>query len=163
MKWNALWMCAVLTSANAVEPLVIVESPSIADLQRKMGNGGDAFAKLERPSEEQASAQRTAPPSILAQSEILEFGGHWTLVPRGALLHVPEAHLPRVGKRPLGVLLQFQDFLAVNRSWISTEEVDYQTASGERKISTDKLAFWEKQDRVIIAVHQGGPISVSKP
>ena len=100
--------------------------------------------------------------SIIAQSEILHDGEHWTLVPRGAVLHIPAQHASNVGSRPIGTLLQWSEFLAKNPAWIQARETSFDEASGEAEFPEAHVAHWPKQDRVIVAVHQGGPISVAR-
>lgn len=104
---------------------------------------------------------RSGNQSIIAQSEILHDGQHWTLVPKGAVLFVPALKSENVGARPVGTLLAWRDFLTRNPTWISTHETTFDQASGEVPFPEEKVEFWKKQDRVIVAVHQGGPISVA--
>ena len=98
--------------------------------------------------------------SLIAQSDILHDGRNWTIVPKGAVLHVPEALSPRVGAKPLGRLLTWDEFLTVNRGWVFTEEVTMDQAAGKRPVGASRIEFWEKNGKVIVAVHLGGPISV---
>ncbi len=100
--------------------------------------------------------------SIIAQSEILHDGIHWTLVPKGAVLFVPDRKSGNVGSRPVGSLLPWLEFLTRNPEWISTSETTLEQAAGKVPIPAAKSEFWEKQDRVIIAVNMGGPVSVTR-
>ena len=109
-----------------------------------------AEAKVARPGEQ----------SLIKQSDILSDGHNWTLVPKGAVLHIPAALDNRVGAKPLGTLLSWIDFLTVNRGWLFTEEVTFDQAAGKAPIPPSRTEFWKKNGKVIIAVHLGGPISV---
>jgi hypothetical protein len=120
-------------------PMKVVDTPSVA--------AGPAAA---RPGE----------PSLIKQSDILSDGHNWTIVPKGALLHVPEALANRVGARPIGTLLVWNEFLTVNRGWLFTEEVTFAQAAGKAPIPASRTEFWQKNGKVIVAVHLGGPISV---
>lgn len=109
-----------------------------------------AEAKVARPAEQ----------SLIKQSDILSDGNNWTLVPKGAVLHIPAALSNRVGAKPLGTLLSWTDFLTVNRGWLFTEEVTFDQAAGKTPIPPSRTEFWKKNGKVIVAVHLGGPISV---
>jgi hypothetical protein len=65
-----------------------------------------------------------------------------------------------VNAKPTGTLLTWIDFLTRNQSWITTSEVALEQAAGKRPLPEEHAAFWAKQDKVVIAVYQNGPISV---
>lgn len=108
----------------------------------------------------EAKVARPAEQSLIKQSDILSDGNNWTLVPKGAVLHIPAALNNRVGAKPLGTLLSWTDFLTVNRGWLFTEEVTFDQAAGKTPIPPSRTEFWKKNGKVIVAVHLGGPISV---
>jgi hypothetical protein len=118
---------------------------------------------LAQPSAEADRVARPSKQSIINQSVILSDGTNWTLVPRGAVLHLPEAHENKIGRRPVGNLLSWKQFLATNRAWISAEEISLRQAEGVHQLDERRTAFWPKQDKIIVAVHLGGPISVVAP
>ena len=119
----------------------------VAALQQQVAG---AEAKVARPGEQ----------SLIQQSDILSDGNNWTLVPKGAVLHIPAALSNRVGAKPVGTLLSWIDFLTVNRGWLFTEEVTFDQAAGKTPIPPSRHDFWKKNGKVIVAVHLGGPISV---
>lgn len=123
------------------------KSSPVAALQQQVAG---AEAKVARPAEE----------SLIKQSDVLSDGNNWTLVPKSAVLHVPLALSNRVGAKPLGRLLSWNDFLTVNRGWLFTEEVTFDQAAGKAPIPPSRAEFWKKNGKVIVAVHLGGPISV---
>ena len=98
--------------------------------------------------------------SLIKQSDILNDGIHWTIVPKGAVLHTPATFAERVGAKPLGRLLTWDDFLRANRSWLFTEEVSLDQASGKTPFLPSRHEAWNTVGKVIVAVHFGGPISV---
>ncbi len=65
-----------------------------------------------------------------------------------------------VDVKPVGTLLTWIDFLTKNRSWITTNDVSFNQAAGSESLPAERVAFWAKQDKVVVAVHQNGPISV---
>lgn len=110
----------------------------------------DGEKKIVRPGQE----------SILAQSSILNDGTFWTLVPKGAVLHVPAGHQAKVDAKPVGTLLPWADFLARNFAWLGTCDVDLAQAAGTRPMPADLPENWVKLGKVVVAVHFAGPISV---
>ena len=54
----------------------------------------------------------------------------------------------------------FIDFITLNRSWITTQDVSFDQAAGNEALPVASVAFWSKQDKLVVAVHQSGPISV---
>jgi len=115
----------------------------------RLGHDATASAEPSRPTEQ----------SLLAGSTILHDGTHWTLVPRGAVLHLPDQHQDKVEERPLGKLLPWREFLTRNRAWVRAEELSLRQAEGIEPLDPRRVAYWTKQDKVIVAVHLGGPIS----
>ncbi|MEM1085687.1 MAG: hypothetical protein AAGI48_16385 [Verrucomicrobiota bacterium] len=129
---------------------------------RRMANASPV-STLAQPTAEEQRVNRPSQQSIINQSVILTDGNNWTLVPRGAVLHLPEAHKAKIGGRPVGNLLPWKQFIAVNRAWISAEEITLRQAEGVHKLDERRVAFWPKQDKIIVATHLGGPISVTPP
>ena len=123
----------------------------------RQGNAG-AFAAIETPTAP-VETRRPAQASLLQQSVILNDGRHWTLVPRGAVIHLPEAHRRRVDAKPVGTLLPWNEFLRRNIAWITTEELTLRQAEGVHPVNPRRVQFWSKQDKIVVGVHRGGPIS----
>ena len=138
----------------------IQEPITAAQLAAKQRGGSLTVLSQEAPSA--SPVPRSEGQSIISQSEILHDGEYWTLVPKGAVLHIPAQHASNVGSRPIGTLLQWSEFLAKNPAWIQARETSFDEASGEAEFPEAHVAHWPKQDRVIVAVHQGGPISVAR-
>lgn len=158
MKPLILWIA--LVAASFAEPLVILAPSTAQELPGKQQNA--PLSNLSQTVKSEVTVPRAASQSIMAQSEILHDGEHWTLVPKGAVLFVPQKKSLNVGARPIGTLLQWRDFLAKNPTWISTHETSYAQASGDTPLPEGAVEFWSKQVRVIVAVHQGEPISVAR-
>jgi hypothetical protein len=116
--------------------------------------------RLVKPAAGEAKVARPQNESIIKQSTLLNDGKNWTLVPNGAVTFVPEAMKSRVNAKPVGALLPWIDFLTKNQSWITTSEITIEQAAGKNPLPAERVAFWTKQDKIIVAVHQNGPISV---
>ncbi|QJE98629.1 hypothetical protein [Luteolibacter luteus] len=128
--------------------------------QRQQVSPASSIQKAQASTTVEAKVERAGEQSIIQQSDILHDGKNWTLVPKGAVLHVPAQMAPRVGAKPLGTLLSWNEFLAANRAWISTEEISFEQAAGKKPLNEDHKEYWTTQTKVIVATHQGGPISV---
>ena len=118
------------------------------------------MTSLQQPAKDEAPVTRPAGQSIIKQSSILHDGTNWTLVPKGAVIFIPAALKGRVDVKPVGTLLSWADFLAKNRGWITTTDVSFDQAAGNQPMPAERAAFWAKQDKIVVAVHQNGPISV---
>ena len=115
---------------------------------------------LQSPAKGEANVRRPEDQSIIKQSMILHDGINWTLVPKGAVIFLPDAMKSRVDVKPAGTLLGWTAFLAKNQAWITTNDVSFEQATGKKPLQPERVAFWAKQDKVVVATHQSGPISV---
>lgn len=153
---TALILCALTTAAFAGSPVRVQITPeALAKLQKT-----SPMTSLKQPAKDETPVSRPGGQSILKQSSILHDGTNWTLVPRGAVVFIPSALKARVGAQPVGTLLSWADFLVKNRSWITTTDITFDQAAGNEPMPAERAAFWAKQDKVVIAVHQNGPISI---
>jgi hypothetical protein len=60
-------------------------------------------------------------------------------------------------------LLSWIEFQTKNRAWVTTTEVTFDQAAGNKPLPSNLTAFFAKQDKIVIAVHQNGPISMRVP
>ena len=162
MKTPILWIALAATSFAG--PLVPNKSITANELAAKQAN--DALSTLPQTAvlekELGVEAPRPAAQSIIAQSEIITDGENWTLVPKGAVLFVPERNTENVGTKPVGSLLMWREFLAKNPAWVSTHEVSYEQATGETPLPEGSMEHWQKRNCIVVAVHRGGPISLAR-
>ncbi|MGC4016050.1 MAG: hypothetical protein QM755_16210 [Luteolibacter sp.] len=100
-----------------------------------------------------------APEGIFETSQILAANGQWTLVPKGALMHVPDSLKNYVTTSPTGTLVPLQEFLGANRQWLTNEEVSIAQAAGQEDLKPDTRKFWTGLNKIVIATHQGGAVS----
>lgn len=153
---TALILCALMSAAFAGSPVLVQITPeALAKLQKT-----SPMTSLQQPAKDQAPVGRPGEQSIIKQSSILHDGTNWTLVPRGAVIFIPSALKARVDVKPVGTLLSWADFLVKNRAWITTTDISFDQAAGNEPMPAERAAFWAKQDKLVVAVHQSGPISV---
>lgn len=152
----ALIFCTLASYASANQPVLNrVTAETITHLQQMT-----PMVRMEKPDEGKNQVVRPVEQSIIKQSVILNDGTNWTLIPVGAVVFLPEAMKARVNAHPVGKLLPWVEFLTKNVSWITTAEVNFEQAAGKQPLPAERVTFWAKQDKIVIAVHQNGPISV---
>jgi hypothetical protein len=151
-----LLLCALASHVFGAQPVLVrVNAKTLADLQAR-----DPMIRLVRAPEGEARIARPENPSIVKDSTILHDGTHWTLVPNGAVVHLPKAMKARVNAKPVGILLPWSEFLTKNPSWLGTEEVTFDQAAGTEALPAERAEAWKEQDKIVVAVHRNGPISV---
>lgn len=116
--------------------------------------------RLVKTEADEAKVAKPVTQSIINDSTILHDGKHWTLVPKDAVVFLPDSMKSRVNIRPVGTLLPWADFLKKNQNWVATNEVTFDQAAGTDEIPTEQTSKWSKQGKIVVAVHHDGPISV---
>ena len=97
---------------------------------------------------------------LISRSDILCFQGRATLVPKRAVLHVPKSLAGRLGMQEGSQIGSWTEFLNANRAWIRTVPVTRIQAEGNDPMPEGVLKSFVKEQRVVIATYQEGPISV---
>lgn len=99
--------------------------------------------------------------SLIGSSTLLAYNGQWTLVPKGAVIHIPERQKNKVVTVPTGRLVEWKRFLRKNHGWIHIHAVTMTQAQGEEKINQDTIKAYKTMGKIVIATCAGGPISVA--
>lgn len=155
MKILLTLLALTLNSFAGTPVLARITPEALAKLQNN-----SPMTRLEVPTEVKARGTDAERPSIIKDSLILHDGKNWTLIPKGSVIFLPEILKSRVDAKPCGNLLTFAEFIVQNRNWITTNEVSFDQAAGNKALPAERLDFWSKQDKIVVAVHQSGPISV---
>lgn len=131
-------------------------------LSRILQAEGNRNPMLEiKPSETPDPSKNTTQIDILDRSDIISFNGLTTLVPKRAILALPDSMKSRIGNHPPGHrLVHWSEFFTANRGWISTIEVSRAQAEGNATLTSDSQERITKATQMIVATFQGGPISV---
>lgn len=103
---------------------------------------------------------KNLPKDLVSQSDIISFAGKTTLVPKRAIIRVPKNYADRLRFEEGSKILGWADFYAANRGWITTVEVTRVQAEGKEPIAEDTVKVFEKSGNLVVAVYQGGPISM---
>lgn len=122
----------------------------------------DPMAKFESAVGEDPS-KVNRPESLLANSDIVCFGGKAVLVPKRAILQTPPKLANRIGLQPGAGFASWSDFYAANRGWITTVEVSRAQAEGKEPVEEMSMDHIKKSANLIVAVYLGGLISVLPP
>lgn len=114
--------------------------------------------------EGEAATKVYQPESIINNSDIISFNGLTTLVPKRAILAVPDTVESRIGKHIDGHrVVAWKEFLHANRGWITTVEVSRAQAEGRQPLAESVSERFGKTSNLMVATYQGGPISVLPP
>lgn len=125
---------------------------------RKMQNRDPMKNREAVTGEDPSKVNR--PVDLLEQSDIISFGGVATLVPKRAILAVPDNYQRYLKLDPQARFIGWSDFFARNRGWISTIEVSRVEAEGNKPLPEETYEQIAKSTNLVVATHRGGPISV---
>ena len=142
-----------------------VTRPSHADLVGRAPKGSHPLAarrgvEVVEPGAMEKVVRHRSRPGLIARSTILSHGGCWTIVPKGAVLHVPEDYRERIVPEPAGRLVPWPEFHARNRGWLHAQRVTMEQARGEAALSGEVRDNHARLGRVVVAIFHNGPISV---
>jgi len=99
--------------------------------------------------------------SIIGSSTLLSSGVHWTLVPRGAVVYVPDHLKGKIVAKPSGTLISWKKFLHKNYGWLHIHPVKMTQAQGKEKISQKSIKAYKSMGKIVVATCAQGPISVA--
>ncbi len=101
--------------------------------------------------------------SLVGRSTVISYGDFWTLVPKGAVLHIPASLQTRVGTAPAGRLLSWSVFYQRNRGWLRQQPVEVSHARGDQLLDEEVVKNFTSLSQVVVAPCHNGPISMKKP
>jgi hypothetical protein len=161
----------VLTTFCAFAPLVQVlfsaPVPAMRDaatheqlvIKYRKIEQSDPMARLQ-PAKGPDPSLSNQSKDLVGSSDIICFNGAATLVPKRAILSLPKSLEGRLKFAPGSRINSWAAFFAVNQGWISTVEVTRAQAEGNSAIDPKTLERMGKSSNLVVAVYQGGPISV---
>lgn len=113
-----------------------------------------------KPAEGDDPTKTNPTPDLIASSQFLCYNGLATLVPKGAVLCVPEKLKTRMSFTQGARIVTWAEFYSVNQAWISTVAISLDQATGKLPLSDEMIKKVENDTHVIISTCQNGPISV---
>ena len=142
--------------------------PTHDALKARQDKSRDAFAEKQvevKVAMPVISEKRKGPDSssLIKRSAVLSSDRNWTIVPKGAVLHVPQQYQVRVNGKRAGKLIPWKTFYTQNRGWIHVHSVSMDQARGEEKMDPKQVEVYKSVSRVVVSVCHGGPISVIAP
>lgn len=128
----------------------------------RMARQNDPIRSTGKPigkvDEDPAKAQ--AGRDLIKESTILSYRGNLTLVPKNAVLFMPEPLKSRLEVDQKAKVLNWQQFYQANRSWIRTIEVSREQAMGQAPMTEETVKAYQAGSLAVVATFKGGPISV---
>lgn len=100
--------------------------------------------------------------NLYADSALLSDGQNHTLIPKDALIWVPDALRDRVVEKPVGRLILWPEFVR-QHSWVRAEELSLETSEGKTPLTEDQWKKLRQPHFIVVSVHLGNPISLILP
>ena len=146
------------------EQLARLQRPRDPKLSRQTVRLSDVEQQRARQADSEGSAKLAKRrESLVARSTIVSGASNWTIVPRGAVLVTPTRFRGRIDGQRAGKLVTWRDFYAKNGSWIRLLPVTLEQATGQDPLTEEYLDALKRTGLLVVAVCQGGPISVNLP
>lgn len=119
----------------------------------------DPMKELELSEGTDPSIQNQ-PLNLIDSSDLISFNGLTTLVPKRAIMQLPEVYKERInnhieGNRVVGWI----DFYSANRGWITLVEITRAQAGGDEDLDEALVKQLSKSKNMIVCVLDSGPIS----
>lgn len=133
----------------------LANSLRMAQQNDPMRNLGPAIGDTEKDP-----AATLAGRDLVKDSLILCFRGELTLLPKRAVLFMPEPLESRSKAMDGAAVKTWEDFFQKNRGWIRTVEVSREQAMGQAALPKNVVDAFATSSSVIVATFNGGPISV---
>lgn len=150
---------ALAEGDNDKKPVVARKPPSHADIAKIQQK--QAHAKNHTHKEPIKPLVTIKKHSLIGSSTLLGYSGYWTLVPRGAVIHIPVHHQNKILSKPKGKLLSWQQFLRKNYGWLHVHEIHMSQAKGHKKIDQKSIEAYKSIGKIVVATCAKGPISVA--
>lgn len=155
----AVWMAVTLSGFAEVPAVRDAMTHDQLVLTLRQAEQNDPMKKMKAAKGEDPSA-KNRPKSLLSESDIISYGGLATLVPKRAILQMPESWAGRLKIEAGAKIVSWSDFYAQNRGWITTVEISREQAEGGQPLAEETKKMMKKSRNLVVATYQGGPISL---
>lgn len=168
MKHPAYATIALLALASAMPAGAEQKKPVYRDAEThdlivkkfKVNQNIDPMKTL-LPSEGEDPSKKNQPKDLISSSDVISFNGVTTLVPKRAIIQMPEAFKDRLNNHtPGNKVIGWWDFYTLNKGWITTVEVTRVQAEGREPLAEEISEGFTKSRNMIIATYSSGPISM---
>ena len=121
----------------------------------------DPLRALETPKlDYDPVKEQKKPADLVEQSDIISFRGKSALIPKDAIVYVPERLSDRLRMEESSQIVGWSKFYYPNRSWIRTVEVSLAQVTGEEPLAQGMQEMMERSGKIVVATYKGGPITV---
>ena len=128
---------------------------------RKLANAAAKFdAQVAAKAKPVGESRPSGKTNILEHSIILSDGEKFTLIPEGAILHLPEKLQSHVLAKPQGDFTFWPNFLKRNASWLTIKEVPLEMAKGNAEAAQAIAKELTYENRAVVAVYKKSPIMI---
>lgn len=167
MKKSFILIFSFIASTSLLHGQVAEKKPVYRDaathetllLTLRKADENDPIKALEK-SEGTDPTKENQPQNLIESSDLISYMGLTTLVPKRAILKLPEVFKDRINNHPSGNrIVGWLDFYTANRGWITTVEVTRAQAGGREKIDQDLSEQLDKSKNMVVTVLDSGPIS----
>lgn len=165
---NAMLLTALLAAPGSAQPVgpAAAPAPGQANPTYTERTSDEALRALQnaKPAAEKTPARAAPRPyNIMAMSDFIAFDELSTLVPKGAILHIPEGFRSNVVTAPKGKLLLWKEFLTRNRARVAPLEITVEEATGAKPVDPKTLETAMRGGKILVAAIHGNPTSVARP
>jgi hypothetical protein len=158
---TGLSIVLALAASSHAAPLVMRDAATHEQLALALRKADQADPMKNMPAAKGVDPSVVnRPKDLLSESDIISFGGIATLVPKRAILQIPQSCANHIKMEPGSRIVGWADFYAANRGWITTVEVSRVQAEGNKPIADETQKFLSTCRNLVVATYQGGPISV---
>jgi len=160
---------AALAAALLTSPSLLHAEPEFRDaatqeeLVAKLRDMQSRDPMKELPTATGEDPAKNLPSDLISQSDIICHGGLLTLVPKNAVVHIPQGLEPRLLPQDGARIVTWLEFLNANRNWITTIDVTLPQAQGLEPLSESTLKSIASSRSIILAFYRGSPISLLPP
>ena len=155
------WLTLGSAGLAVAAPPVMRDAATHEELvARKKAEGDPALPEGMKPCKGADPSKTGRPGDLIERSDLLCHDGVATLVPKRALLAVPERFRARMAMREGSRVVTWEQFLAIHSGWITTVEVTLDEAAGRSLLPDQTARRVAESGDVVVATFLGGPISV---
>ncbi|WP_367872418.1 hypothetical protein [Luteolibacter sp. Populi] len=95
-------------------------------------------------------------------SEFVVFDGNVTILPKGAIIHVPDRYKANVVTKMQGNLMLWPEFVARYPGLVARMDVTMEEVTGTTPFKPERLLAERRRNLIIVGVLNGNPITVSR-
>jgi hypothetical protein len=146
---------ATVSSAQQARDVIAEDA-----LRQKVASAPSLKAHLEVKAKPLTNIPPSTQNSLLRNSIILADNEKYTVVPVGAILHLPAKMRSRIISQPKGDFTFWPSFLERNSQWLAAKEVSLSLSRGNAKEADMLLKSLANDNRLVVATYKGGPITI---